>query len=82
MKNVIETDATYTLSAIVKLAHKGARSSGVRFNEWQSVPTCHEAFRAALVGAWRKPNANEPLCALRNKSPAMTNAPPCSMGPG
>jgi hypothetical protein len=50
--SLLTPDLSYNLSAIVKLAHKGARSSRVRFNDWQTVPSYREAFRAALVGAW------------------------------
>jgi hypothetical protein len=62
---MLNPDLSFNLSAIVKLAHKGARSSRVRFNDWQPVPPYREAFRAALVGAWAQAK-RERAAALRS----------------
>jgi hypothetical protein len=62
----------------VKLAHKGARASRVRFNDCQTVPSYREAFRAALVGAWAQAKRDAPpRCAHPSKSHRMRNGPPC-----
>jgi hypothetical protein len=66
-------DRAFNLSAIVKLAHKGARSSRVRFNDWQTVPSYREAFRAALVGAWAQAK-RERAAAMRSPEQVAQNA--------
>jgi hypothetical protein len=62
---MLNPDLSFNLSAIVKLAHKGARASRVRFNDWQTVPSYREAFRAALTSAWAQAK-RERAAALRS----------------